>query len=106
MAVGTRKQIQLINILVTQGSDGQWSNQTESIHNTWAEVSNVNSFRDYENGQTGSGLTKRFRVRFKFDHEPLAADWKIRYQGKDYQVTGVVREDEKKFYWIMTAQTK
>jgi SPP1 family predicted phage head-tail adaptor len=106
MSVGTRKQIQLIHITVNQGADGQWSERSEEIHNTWAEVTNVNSFRDYENGQTGSWLTKRFRVRFKFDHDPLAADWKIRYQGKDYLVSGVVREDEKKFYWVITAQTK
>jgi SPP1 family predicted phage head-tail adaptor len=102
MGIGERKQIQLIQLTSSKGPEGNWNSEAGTPTNTWAEVTSVNQSRDYANGQTGISETKRFKVRFRYDKHP-GVDWKIRYDSKDWTVSSVIRENEKSFYWIITA---
>lgn len=104
MSIGTRRQIKLIQITPAKGSEGNWNSEVETSFNTWADITNVNQSRDYERGQVQLGESKRFKVRFRFDQYP-GADWKVSYGGKDWTVSSVRKEDEKQFYWIITASS-
>jgi SPP1 family predicted phage head-tail adaptor len=97
--------IQLIHVPNDQSASGNWQQQPDQSYNTWAEVSNPSGFRDYLNGQTQLGLTKRFQVRFQFDLFP-GADWKVKYQGKEYTVQSIERLNEKRFYWTIRGTAK
>lgn len=105
MSIGTRKQVQLVQILVGQDSEGQNIEQEGDKFGVWAEIKEVSGFRAYQMGQTQLGRVKDFKIRFKLDKYP-GVDWKIRYEGKDWTITKINPEKEKRFYWIMTATSK
>lgn len=105
MGIGQRQQIQLVHVPNDQAVAGNWVQQPKERYNTWAEVSNPSGFRDYLNGQTQLGLTKRFQVRFRFDLFP-GADWKVKYQSKEYTVQSIERVNEKRFYWTIRGTAK
>lgn len=105
MGIGNTRQIKLIQITPVKGAEGNWSSEIETSYNAWADISNASQFRDYQNGQVQLGENKRFKVRFRFDQYP-GADWKVRYMNKDWTVSSITQEDEKRFYWIITAQAK
>lgn len=104
MSIGQRRQIKLVQITPSKGSEGNWNSEVETSFNTWADITSVNQLRDYANGQTSLGQSKRFKVRFRFDEYP-DADWKVQYADKDWTVSSVVKQDEKQFYWIITASS-
>lgn len=105
MGIGVRKQIRLKQILVTASADGRNIESDGQSFSVWAEVTNPSGFRDYLNGQTQFGKTKRFLIRFRFDRFP-GVDWKIEYENKNWTVSEIQRVDEKNFYWQMTATSK
>lgn len=105
MGIGTSKPIQLRQTVVTINDRGRNIQSQGSIINTWAEVTNPSGFRDYSNGQTQLGSTKRFLVRFRFDLHPNS-DWVIRYEGKDWTVSEIQKVEERQFYWQLTATSK
>jgi SPP1 family predicted phage head-tail adaptor len=105
MSIGTRKQVQLIPLVVSQDTDGQNITADGTKFGVWADVSSPSGFRDYQNGQTQMGKTKNFLIRFRIDKYPNA-NWKIRYEGKDWTVSSIERVKEKRFYWSMTATSK
>jgi SPP1 family predicted phage head-tail adaptor len=105
MSIGQRKRVTLSQVLVTQDAAGR-NVQSDGEHfKAWAEVSNPSGFRDYVNGHTQMGKSKRFMIRFRFDRYPNA-DWKIVYEGKQWTVSEITRVDEKNFYWQLTASSK
>lgn len=104
MGIGQRRQIQLVQITPSKGSEGNWNSEVETTFNSWAEITNVTSGRDYANGQVSLGQSKRFKVRFRFDQYP-GADWKVKYDNRDWTVSSVAKENEKQFYWIITASS-
>jgi SPP1 family predicted phage head-tail adaptor len=106
MGIGEMKQIKLVQLLTTKGANGNWTAPVEGEKfGAWAEISNSSGFRDYQNGQTQLGSTKRFKVRFRFDKYPKA-DWKVIYDGKEWTISVREKVDEKRFYWLITAQAK
>jgi SPP1 family predicted phage head-tail adaptor len=105
MGIGQRKQVQLVQIVSTKQAAGNWVEAEGVKFGAWAEVSNASGFRDYQNGQTQLGNTKRFLIRFRFDKYPNA-DWKIRYENKDWTISNRQAVNEKRFYWSITAQSK
>lgn len=105
MGIGQRKQVQLVQLLVAQDTDGRNKEQEGDKFGVWAEISNPSGFRSYLNGQTQMGNTKNFLIRFRFNKYPNC-DWKIRYEGKDWTITNIEKVDEKRFYWQMTATAK
>lgn len=106
MGIGQRKQVQLVQRVVVQDPVTGANRQSEGMKvGVWAEVNNPSGFRSYDHGQTQLGNTKLFQIRFKFDKYPNA-DWKIRYEGKDWTISQLRRIDEKRFYWTMTGTSK
>lgn len=105
MGIGTRKPIILRQVVVTTSATGRNIESTGYSFKTWAEIRNPSGFRDYQNGQTQLGTTKRFLVRFRFNLYPNC-DWKIHYSGVDWTVTDLQKVDEKRFYWQVTATSK
>ena len=106
MGIGQRKQVQLVQIVnVKDAVTGSWNESEAMIVGVWAEVTNPSGFRTYEHGQTQLGNDKVFQIRFRFDKYP-GADWKIRYEGKDWTITQLRKVDEKKFYWSIKASSK
>lgn len=103
--IGKRKQVQLVFIPNEKADAGNWQEQPAQTYNRWAEITNPSGFRDYINGQTHLGQTKKFLIRFDFDLFP-GADWKIRYSGKDWTISNIDKVDEKRFYWNVTAASK
>lgn len=106
MGIGARKQIQLVQVVSTKGEAGNWTDNVEGLRfGLWAEITNPSGFRDYQNGQTQLGQTKRFKVRFRFDKYP-GADWKVKYDERTWTISDKQKLDEKRFYWLITAQSK
>lgn len=105
MGVGQRKQVQLVQILNPRNSEGRPVETEGQKFGVWAEVSSPSGSRDYQNGQTQLQNTKRFLIRFRFDRFPNA-NWKIRYEGKDWTISTREAIDEKRFYWQFTASSK
>jgi SPP1 family predicted phage head-tail adaptor len=103
MGIGQRKQIQLVQMNREKGTDGKWISAAEDTFTTWAEVLSPSGGRSYEHGQTVLDNTRRFLIRYRFDKFPFA-DWKVRYQGKDWTVKNLQQQDEKRFYWAITAE--
>lgn len=105
MGIGERKQVNLVQLLSSKAANGNWVT-TEGIRfSSWAEITNPSGFRDYQNGQTQLGTTKRFKIRFRFDQFPNC-DWKINYDGRDWTISEKQKLDEKRFYWLITATSK
>lgn len=105
MGIGQRKQVQLVQLLVAQDTDGRNKEQEGDKFGVWAEISNPSGFRLYAQGQTQMGNTKNFLIRFRINKYP-DCNWKIRYEGKDWTITNIEKVDEKRFYWQMTATAK
>lgn len=105
MGIGQRKQLQLVQIVNTKGLNGEW-NEAEGVRlGLWAEVTDPSGFRSYERGKTQLETVKSFKLRFRFDKYP-GADWKIRYENKDWTITQILKLKEKKFYWDINAISK
>ena len=105
MGIGQRRPVKLIQIAVAIGADGRNIESEGISFQTWAEISDTSGFRDYLNGQTQMGNSKRFLIRFRFDQYPNA-DWKIVYQGKEWTVSEISKVAEKQFYWTFRATSK
>lgn len=105
MGIGLRKQVQLVQLLNAQDSTGRNTEAEGDKFGVWAEVTSPSGFRAYLNGQTQLGHTKDFLVRFRFQKYPNA-NWKIRYEGKDWTISEIQQRDEKRFYWQLTATAK
>lgn len=103
---GVSVPIKLIQNLVTQQSDGNWpSTGDETSFSMFAEIMDAGrGFRTYE-AQTQLGMVRRFRVRFRFDLYPNG-DWKIEFRGKVWTIMSFEQDQEKLFYWIITANHK
>lgn len=107
MGIGERKQVQLILVSAEASVTGKWqeSRPEGPKWGAWAEILRASGSRGYDQSQTQMSHERRFRIRFRFDKYP-GANWFIRYQGKDYAVSNIEREDEKKFYWLLTGNAK
>lgn len=105
MGIGKRVQVQLVQLLVAQDTDGRNKEAEGDKFGVWAEVSNASGFRGYADGQTQMGSNKKFLIRFRFDKHP-DCNWKIRYDGKDWTLSEIKKVDEKRFYWQMTGNAK
>jgi SPP1 family predicted phage head-tail adaptor len=105
MGIGRRFQVQLIPMVSTQSANGVWQTTEGLKYGAWAEITDPTSGNTYSAWQVQMDNTRVFLIRFRFDKFPNA-DWKIRYDGKDWTVTGIRKVDEKQFYWRLTATAK
>ncbi len=60
MGIGLRKQVQLVQILNPRDASGRPQEVEGQKVGVWAEISNPSGFRDYQNGHTQLGETKKF----------------------------------------------
>jgi SPP1 family predicted phage head-tail adaptor len=106
VGIGKRVQVQLVKLVAQKEAAGNWGTPAEAeTIGVWAEISNPSGFRDYQNGQTQLGQTKRFLIRYRFDKH-INCEWKIRYDDKDWTISEKQKIDEKRFYWRITATSK
>ena len=105
MSIGQRHQVQIEPYTNAKGSAGQNIETAGTPIGVWAEVQNPSGFRAYQNGQTQLGSTKDFFIRYRFDKFP-DADWRLIYDGKRWTVTEIRKQEEKRFYYRLTATAK
>ncbi len=98
--------IKLVKNVVTQEAGGNWpSEPVETKYQVFADlVVPSSAFRGYD-AQTQLGQVQGFYVRFNFDLHPNG-DWKIEYLGLEWTVTGIQRDQGRKFFWTITANHK
>lgn len=98
--------IKLVKNVVTQEAGGNWpSEPTETKYQVFADlIAPSSAFRSYD-AQTQLGQVKTFYIRFRFDLYP-DGDWKIEYAGKEWTVRSIVRDQDRRFFWIVTANYK
>jgi hypothetical protein len=102
---GISVPIKLIKNEVSQDTDGNWSDPTETKYDLFAEIMEAgHGFRTYE-AQTQLGMIRRFRIRFRFDLHPNG-DWKIEFRGNKWTTISIEQDGERMFYWIITANHK
>lgn len=104
MSVGKMKRIQLLKAVYSKKVGG--SNETDFDRYTYyAEVVRGSGGRNYQNSQTQLGSSYTFRVRYNSLIDPNSK-YSLVYDGKQFTVTSVERENEKDFYWIIKAEAK
>lgn len=104
MSVGAMKRIQLLKAVYSKKVNG--SNETEYTRYTYyAEVVRGSGSRSYQNSQTQLGSSYTFRIRYNSSIDP-SSKYSLVYDGKQFTVTSVERENEKDFYWIIKAEAK
>ncbi len=97
--------IKLIKNEVAQESGGNWGEPTETKYSLFAQlVPPSSAFRSYD-AQTQLGQVKGFKVRFNFDLHPTG-DWKIEFRGKDWTVQSIEPDEDRQFFWTITANHK
>lgn len=98
--------IKLVKKEVVQESAGNWESEpTQTKYDVFAEVLEAgHGFRTYD-AQTQLGMVRRFKVRFRFDLYPNG-DWKIEFRGNQWTIISIEQDQERMFYWIITANHK
>lgn len=97
--------VKLLKYENAQLSGGEWDDdQTPVEYKVFAEVLKGSGSRFYDH-QTILGQTKKFRMYFRDDLD-LDGNWKIKWRGKEWTVTDIEQEDERRFHWILTATHK
>lgn len=104
MAVGLRKQIQLVKVTNVKLATGEWGQPTKTRYNYWAEVVKSSGNSSFKDSQTQLGERYRFKVRYNGTFD-LSAKWTVIYRGNDFTVSSITRDREKDFYWIIEAST-
>jgi len=97
--------IKLVKNVTGQATGGN-NIVTETLkYDVFAEILEAgHGFRTYD-AQTQLGMVRRFKVRFRFDLYP-DGDWKIEFRGKEWTVLSIEQDQERLFYWIITANHK
>lgn len=102
--IGNYKPIKLVKYTSTINQSGD-SVETAQTRTFWAEVTDSGGGRTQVDGRTTLSTTKQFKVYFRQEYN-LNADWKIFYFGQKYAISNMVRIDEKRFNWLITANVQ
>lgn len=106
--VANMKQITLEKWIAGQSdaaNRGSNVNDRQAIYNIYADVRRRGGYRTTERNQTQLSSTYEFRVWWRPELEELTALWKIKYDGKAFTVHTIERIDEKKFNYLITAES-
>lgn len=98
---GLSEQIRLEKWTSSKSNAGDFQESIQR-YNLWAEVVSSGGARATQAGQTTINQTVTFRVRFRPDFKPTG-NWRVVYEGKRYTVTALEKENNKRFYWLITA---
>lgn len=101
-SVGTWKRIQLLKVVNNKTAAGNWGVPSKTRYTTYAEVTRGSGSRNYQNGQTVLGDSYTFKVRYNGSLD-MNAQWQLVYDKRQFTVTSIGRDKEKKFYWIIEA---
>lgn len=97
--------IKLIKNVAAQEAGGNWGEPEETKYPLFAEVLDAgHGFRTYD-AQTQLGMVRRFRIRFRDTITPNG-DFKIEWRGKKWTIISIEQDQERLFYWIITANHK
>ena len=80
-------------------------NNTETIMNAWylwADVQRVGGGRTTKYGVTALDNSMEFRIRFR-PNIWATGNYRIIYDGKRFTIQSIVKDEEKKFDWILLA---
>lgn len=102
--IGARKQIKIVSETPVL-TNGNWVANDTTLLNAWADFKIKNGFRGVENGQAQLGQFFEFRFRYR-EEIAIDANTRLIYDGKKYTVHSIQKENGKKFYWIVTCQSK
>lgn len=97
--------IKLVKMEVLQEAGGNWGSPTETKYNLFAEILEPSSAHRTYDAQTQLGQVKRFRLRFRFDLFPTG-DWKIEFRSLTWTIVSIEQDQDRQFYWIITANHK
>lgn len=104
MKIGRSKRIQLLKVVNTKAANGSNVNTTTK-YTYYAEVVSGSGFRNYQNSQTQLGSSYRFKIRHNAALD-VDSKYSIIYDGKQFTVTGITRDAERNFYWLIDAVAK
>lgn len=93
--------IRLEKWVSTKDGSGDFK-ETVTKYNLFAEVLSSGSSRLTTNGSTKLNNTVQFKIRFRPDFKPTG-NWRVVYDGKRYTVNSIEKENQERFYWIITA---
>lgn len=74
-------------------------------YDMWAEVEDAGGTRGTVNGKTSLSRTKTFRMQFMPNFKPTGK-WSIVYDGSRYTISSVLKDDERRFWWVFTGTGK
>lgn len=103
--VGLMKEIKLEWLKATKDGSG---NNIESVYkriSVWANVKRIGGGRTTRNGQTVLENSIEFKVYFKPNVFPTG-NWRVVYDGKKFTGQSIVKDEEKLFYWVITAKAE
>lgn len=82
-------------------------NNTESVYkriSVWASVNRVGGGRTTRNGQTALDNSVEFKIYFRPNLFPTG-NFRVVYDGRKHTVQSVVKDGEKRFYWVILANS-
>lgn len=98
------KQIKLERWRTLKDGNG---NNTETVLNAWhlwAEVTRIGGGRTTSYGITALDNSMEFKIFFRFDVWPTGK-YRIVYDGKRYTPQSIVKENEKRYNWVILANS-
>ena len=102
--IGDYKPIKLSKYTTTMDANGDQT-QTVQTWTLWAEVTDLGGSRSQVTGRTTLSDAKEFKIWFRTDWA-LDGDWKVKYFGQTYAITGLSRVNEKRFNWVISANVQ
>lgn len=103
--IGTTKEIKLERwTTVKDGNGNNIESMTFSV-TRWATVKRVGANRNTTAGQTSIRDSVLFHVRFSYNFDP-SGNWRVVYDNLRHTVDSIVKDEEKRFYWFIQADSK
>jgi head-tail adaptor len=102
--IGLLKLVKLYQYTNSKSVSGDNVETLALRYRTFAEVTGLGSSRGENRDKTDIGDSKQFKIRWRADWV-LNGDWKIKYFGKIYTITGIERINEKRFNWLINASS-
>ena len=105
MNIGKSKRIQLLKVVNSKDAVTGANKNTTTRYTYYAEVVSGSGFRSYQNSQTQMVSSYRFKIRHNTALD-VDSKYSIIYDGKQFTVTGITKDKERNFYWLIDAVAK
>ena len=99
------KPIKLVKISVVKDADGNNVEAGVANWSTFAKVTRVGGDAVDSNGALKLNTTYNFKVRINYNFNP-SGNWRVVYDGRNFDVSSIEKENENKFFWIITGHAK